>query len=1227
MPYEPEAPKKQPSQLEKNVLGKGGTTELELKPKNEGAAKAHLADDVKYEQSNQEVSDLHNFTVDAVFAGPVYPLEADRGRHIDLAEGNPNYINMSDVGNSAGLTQETREDLSRIFGPNQLTPPAEDPEWLKFGKQFTGFFSLLLLAGGVLCMVAYAVRQEDTENLFLGIVLFGVVLITSIFTYNQEAASAKMMKKFKAMGETKTRIIVGGVSTEVESTMLVPGDILHVKLGDKIPCDCRVLEALGDFAVVEAALTGEPNAIKKVPRKSDNPDEPALRQKNIIMTGTDIAIGEAWCMAVSTGDQNVMGRNYQMMIKAKEMKDDTPIKQEIDRFVKIISTIAIFLGVLFFIINVSIDGTLSVNAIVFTIGIIVANVPEGLLATVTVSLALTAARMKDVMVLVKNLEAVETLGSTSVICSDKTGTLTMNKMTAVKAFVGHQMLTTHPVETASWSYLPPAGGAGVYEELIQCATFCGSAKFKSPEDQKGPGGIVSQLWEHLPWPEREAVDGDASERAILIFNEQRLQAYDNMGVTGCKGDDYDSAVTTNSFLPVDIKTMQKCLPPKRTWKDGQSWSLSQVKEHASRVQAARLTYGTVDKLPFNSKNKWMAVTTDMRAAPKSDSKFVTWIKGGSDVVFDFCTHTMSGGQVVELSLEDKKNFAEANADLASNGLRVFAFAKVNYESLNHIAHDGPLEDTVHYFAETMFKTDEFKEGETDESGKPVEAGTQKPITVRGRPQIPLVRPDIAKARMEATGDPAYFVPKVVFLGLLALQDPPRPAVPRAVAICRQASIGVVMVTGDQPQTAAAIARDIGIITKTGRTEDDVIVAKLLSEPGKSRADFKTDRERILKSLKSDERDSITAMAVEGTRIATWNPSKMDGNWSRALEFTWKQGLVFARTSPTQKLLIVQHFKIKESEGGPEKIVAVTGDGVNDAQAVTAADIGICMGIAGMDVTKEAADMILMNDNFASIVDGVLEGRLIFDNLKKSIAYTLSSNIPEISPFIVYILLRVPLPLTTVLILCIDLGTDMVPAISLAYESKEKDIMKRAPRTKYDNLVTDRLISFSYFQIGVVQALAGFYCYFVVFHTEGISPADLPMHGQLEGYFLPNGFPFGGFTINEGLVILAKAQTAYWVSIVVVQWADILICKTRRLSLFEQGMKNNQLNFGLFFETALAVFFVYVPGVRTVFGIEKLRFIYWLPALPFSVFIIVYDELRKWLIRNYPGGWLDRKTYW
>merc|ERR1712141_692866 len=312
---------------------------------------------------------------------------------------------------------------------------------------------------------------------------------------------------------------------------------------------------------------------------------------------------------------------------------------------------------------------------------------------------------------------------------------------------------------------------------------------------------------------------------------------------------------------------------------------------------------------------------------------------------------------------------------------------------------------------------------------------------------------------------------LVFVGLYAMIDPPRPGVPDAVLKCQSAGIKVVMVTGDHPITAKAIAGKVNIIGPGSQTRDQVANER-----------YNGDESRV-------SEEEYNAVVVPGHELQAQldrgdeDPQGVEDFWNRVLN---KDNCVFARTSPKQKLLIVQACR---ERGG---IVAVTGDGVNDSPALKKADIGVAMGITGTDVSKDAADMILLDDNFASIVNGVEEGRLIFDNLKKSIAYTLSSNIPEISPFLVFILIQCPLPLPTILILCIDLGTDMVPAISLAYEGREANIMSKPPRdARVDRLVTGKLVSFSYLQVGIVQAAAGFYAWVVVLKDFGFDPADLP----------------------------------------------------------------------------------------------------------------------------------------
>lgn len=434
------------------------------------------------------------------------------------------------------------------------------------------------------------------------------------------------------------------------------------------------------------------------------------------------------------------------------------------------------------------------------------------------------------------------------------------------------------------------------------------------------------------------------------------------------------------------------------------------------------------------------------------------------------------------------------------------------------------------------------------------------------------------------------------MGLMSMLDPPRPTVPNAISRCKAARIKVVMVTGDHPYTAEAIARQIGIVEGSPTQ-----VARVIESGAISWAALK----------------DFTDMVVAGTEVDRLTSTDWD-------EILRRKGIVFARTTPQHKLIIVSQLQLRGHT------VAVTGDGVNDSPALKKGDIGIAMGITGSDVSKEAAKMILMDDNFASIVNGVEEGRVLFDNLKKSITYTLCSNVPELVPFIAYSLFRIPLPMSTILILCIDLGTDVVPSIALAYEPPEADVMRRPPRDPVvDNLVSMRLISFAYFQIGMIQAAAGCFTYFYVMEDLGYEASTLV--GASKDHFKAlsdtSGKAFGGKGVAENVLDLSVAQSSVFISVVVVQWVTILCCKTRINSFFSLYVNNNPLLFGIVFETVVACVLVYAPGVNRVFNIEPCPFKYWLCAVPYSILIFAYDELRKKMMRDNPDGWVAQNTLW
>jgi len=961
-----------------------------------------------------------------------------------------------------GLTDAQVAAGIEKYGKNQLSPPKTTPTWVRFLRTMFSGFALLLWGGSALCFIASLVTYLDsgtidTDNIGLGAVLGVVVFITGLFTFFQESKSSSIMESFKNMVPKVAVVVRNGEISKVEASEITIGDIVMVKFGDQIPADLRIIDCHG-FKVDNSSLTGES---EPQTRSSEFTHENPLETKNLAFFSTNAVEGTARGIVIMIGDNTVMGRIAGLA--AGLTSGNTPIANEIHHFIMIVSGVAGALGVTFGGVALGVGYT-PLEACVFLIGIIVANVPEGLLATVTVCLTLTAKRMAKKNCLVKNLEAVETLGSTSVICSDKTGTLTQNRMTVAHMWFDD---TIHSCDTSESQDINPDNALQHFPgwgDISRCGALCNRAAFT--EGQEG-----------LPVMKRDA-NGDASEVGILKCME----------------------INTG-----DVKALQKKSPK-------------------------------IAEIPFNSTNKYQV---SLHVTEGTEQHLLV-MKGAPERILARCTHYQDGGEtkLIDQAFIDK--YDAAYLDLGSRGERVLGFCDFLLPQA-----DFPLGFS--------FNLDE--------------------------PNFPLQ--------------------DLRFVGLISMIDPPRAAVPDAVAKCRSAGIKVIMVTGDHPITAHAIAKGVGIISPGNLTAEEYAVENNVPVSEVTTA-------------------QAVAIVIQGDKLKDLDDSDLDWVIKEHCE------IVFARTSPQQKLIIVEGCQRNGH------IVAVTGDGVNDSPALKQADIGVAMGISGSDVSKQAADMILLDDNFASIVMGVEEGRIIFDNLKKSIAYTLTSNIPEITPFLIHMVLSIPLPLGVVTILFIDLGTDMVPAISLAYECSEQDIMKRKPRNaKLDRLVNQRLISLAYGMIGFLQACSGFYVYACCYAENGWFISDLVDIRKEWGAWAQNSMEdsYGQqWTFRQRQDLEQTAHTAFFVSIVLVQWSDLIISKTRRLSVFQHGMTNCVLNFAIVFETVTALLLTYLPFMHYL-KTRPLRYPFWFLPLPYTFVIWAFDEARRYILRIHPGGFSERETYY
>ncbi len=882
-----------------------------------------------------------------------------------------------------GLSSDDVLERRKVFGLNRLSEKKEIPLIFKFLLQFNNFFSYLLLLGAVLSFASEFISPGE-GSIYIAWALIGVTVLNAIFTFVQEYKAEQAMKSFKKLMTAKVAVLRDSKKIQVDSSELVPGDIMFLSEGDKITADGRLLE-IADLKVDHSSLTGESEPqLRSLKPTSRN----ILLSRNMVFSGTLVQSGSGKALVVSTGDSTQIGKIAKV---TRDVGSETShLQKEIGHFIRIISYIAIFLGISFFAAGVFVTKNPFWTNLVFAIGIIVANVPEGLLPTVTLTLSIAAQKMAKHNVLIKNMDAIETLGSLTVICSDKTGTLTENNLDVHGFFLDDKFFSF---------------------------------------DRSKPRLLLGDKEVRL-----RKIPGIFEFHDILIL---------------CNNASFDSEKHEGFGDSIDV-----CL-----------------KRYASSFHNINYIEGEhprTHEIPFSSETKFMVTANRFNNHEKA------LIKGAPKVVLDKCGTYFKDGKVLKLTDKVKNNILAKNREFAEQGFRIICCALKDISSSE--------------------KESEFEDGYT-------------------------------------------------FYGFIVMQDPPRKEVPDAVDLCLEAGIRIIVISGDQATTVANIARQTGII----RSNNPII----LKGP-----DLPSYNDEELKSLLKNKE------------------------------------IVIARALPKDKLRIVSLLK----EMG--EIVAVTGDGVNDAPALRKADVGIAMGKSGTEVAKEAADAVLLDDNFASIVRAIKSGRTVYDNIKGFILYILTSNTPEIVPFLMFVLLGWPLALPVLLILAIDLGTDMIPAIGLGMEPPSADIMKRPPRDPRSKLLNWKMIVRSYGLIGPLQTFFAYVIFFKILFAGGWSwGADISMRDPL----------------------YMSAIMGFFATIIVVQMFNVFACRTIRTSVFTKGFfKNHIVLLGILSEGLLVALIGWHPWIRRVFDTAPfpIRLLGWMFLMGLSVLVI--EEIRKFIFRK--TGW-------
>jgi len=855
-------------------------------------------------------------------------------------------------------------------GPNALAEGEKDPKWKKFLRQFTDALVIILLMAAVITALLEPHHID-------WIVISAIVMINAIIGYLQEEKAEDAIERLKKLAAPKAMVFRSGKREEVKASELVPGDIIYMESGMKVPADGRLIES-SSMKVNESALTGESIAVEKSHDKLSG-DIPLAERTNMLYLSTVVETGRGRAVVTSTGMDTEIGHIAGMIQSAERV--ETPLQKRLQRLGKRLGLIILIACVIIFSMEIvrefsELDMTIINELFKTSVSLAVAAIPEGLPAVVTISLAIGLKVMAKRNVIVRKLPVVETLGSATVICTDKTGTLTTGTMTADVLFVGK-----HKIDIEGTGYSPQGGfkkrGIKIdpkkqeegFEHIMMASALSSDASVSKEGDQY-------------------FILGDTTEGAIMVMAQKA-------------GFDYEELRKEN----------------KR-----------------------------IDELPFDSGRKMMSTVH------KIDDGRVAYSKGAPERILEVCNEELVGTQVTELTERRRKELIVLTEKMARRGYRTLAFS---YDP------DGDMEEDM------------------------------------------------------------------VFLGIVGIRDKVRPEAKEAVAKTKKAGIRVMMITGDHKLTATAIGKEIGLIQK----EEQAM-----------------------------------------------NCRDLDAMEDEEFQRTLSKVSVYARASPEHKVRIVRGLKKTGN------IVSMTGDGVNDAPALKIADIGVAMGITGTDVTKDASDMIITDDNFASMVGAVEEGRGIYDNIRKVIQFLLSCNMGEVLVVFIALLLDMPLPLIALQILWMNLVTDSFPALALVTEPKESDLMERKPRDPNESVITkDMAISI------MVSACI-------------ITLGTLVM------------FWYNYRVIGNSLEL---SRTVALTTMVMFQMWTAIACRSTTHSLSEIGWFSNPRLLGaITLAIVLMMPIIYLPALQGVFGTVALGMTQWSQIIVISITGLIAVEAWESINRRY-----------